>query len=561
MCQQNSDCGTETPTGTKTCCETNLCQAYKTYECINPGQEDAYCQQSQEQRQTDACEFGCSQTTGEEAICNNCSTGWRCKDNTTKAYQDSDCTWKYETFCDQGCSNNQCIINQPDINITCENCINVTEKAIQTINAIKQELMLSAQKTDKEVGNTEAQYTACLVNVLIQPSLVAPNINNNENLKMVFKQIIDDNLKVVYNEHPYENLLTQVYFPELDKIADEIQKINLTEVNNTEFAQDILTYYSYVEQLQKEGTETVDEIITSGNTMKFNLKLILLGGSILKMLVIGSMDTTSYKIFRIITSANGAGGDLEDCILENQAQLKINQVLDLTIQGSMLNSIYHSGKMKNGIEYLNLTKDYPSISISKQDFDPIASTQQFTITNTFSNPITVDTYYDLNVTANGYCGANDIKELPITESETVVPVKLFYDVQKVYKIEYYPEIAELLTGYPLTTLCPIECDLKSTKTANIEGRGWVYVLYGENEAIAAKKFPVFNIFRTEACSPPIQPTVYSGGGGGGGSSHSFMATSKPPAPATPPTYFQKVVSYLFQKSSFDFEILKPYQLK
>ncbi len=45
-------------------------------------------------------------------VSGTCYSRWMCKDSSTQAYQHRDCTWSTEKFCENGCSNSRCILNE-----------------------------------------------------------------------------------------------------------------------------------------------------------------------------------------------------------------------------------------------------------------------------------------------------------------------------------------------------------------------------------------------------------------------------------------------------------------
>jgi hypothetical protein len=58
-------------------------------------------------------------TNGECSSGTTCTSGWKCKDSQTKAYQNTDCSWTSQTYCDNRCSNGTC--NSTTTPVDCEN--------------------------------------------------------------------------------------------------------------------------------------------------------------------------------------------------------------------------------------------------------------------------------------------------------------------------------------------------------------------------------------------------------------------------------------------------------
>jgi hypothetical protein len=79
-CSSNSDCGTDSFIGNKTCSDSNVVQTYKSFTCINPNKEDSTCSSKTETKIIEACQFGCS-----EGKCAappiKCSSNSDCNDN------------------------------------------------------------------------------------------------------------------------------------------------------------------------------------------------------------------------------------------------------------------------------------------------------------------------------------------------------------------------------------------------------------------------------------------------------------------------------------------------
>lgn len=94
VCAKNSDCGTDSWTGSTFCSSNNVAQKWKTYTCSNPGTTSSSCSSAETDKQKESCASGC--------------TNGACQSQLT-CQKSSDCgggsdagVWDREPFCSNG---------------------------------------------------------------------------------------------------------------------------------------------------------------------------------------------------------------------------------------------------------------------------------------------------------------------------------------------------------------------------------------------------------------------------------------------------------------------------
>ncbi len=514
-CYENSDCGETYWTGDSGCCNDegwNICRAYHGYECRNPGEENAYCFEWDGYKQVEEC-FN------------------QCQNNTCQADIEPE-----EPSNETNITDPPVVPEEPD-EPDCENCVNVSEIAdigIEAITSIKQELLLAAQVTDAKVGGTAFEFSECFYNLFIDSSNPASLGFKTVVAKDIFQEFVFDALKGVFYENAYEAAVNDVYIPELEKIAKEIQGMNFTQVNNTEFTQDVKTYFEYLKTVIKSNRESTEEIVASANQLKFKIKLTLLGSKIIRMLVVGSVDAAP-SVIQSLKFANEAGSDIESCFWENYyTQVNVNYVLSMQMKNNMETAISAARIIKETMDYLNYNTETPSITVAGGAFGG----SQYAIRNEFSDLLSLSVYSDINdITVQPYCGAV-ASGLPLLNFSSKLEngTTMQINESQIYSVEYEPLVKEALGKINLQSYCPVDRCYGSAADISVKivSKGDVYVAYGDGRPMAAKRMPFTQYYTTYLCKKAsVTPSSGGGGGGGGGSPNSVMTKSQPPTSTAP----------------------------
>ncbi|MBW3002247.1 hypothetical protein KY338_03750 [Candidatus Woesearchaeota archaeon] len=528
-CYSNADCGENYWTGEPECCNGDgwhICQAYHGYECQNAGTSKAFCFEWDGYKQVEECVTECKDNM--------------CPGEPEEPSNETNATGPVE----------------PDpINDTCEDCINVSEiadKAVESIKSIKNELRITASLIDREVGGTSAEFTNCMWAAFAESAFsTMPNMNSLYPFKdQLFKygltgildgnnisecwleNILNEDCEAIFSEYAYSDMINNTYSKEFDRLIEEIQQLDFNEVQNIEFVKDVLANFDLYNNLTISEKEKIESIIQEGNTMQFQFKIILLGQNIFRLVLIGKTNFNSIKMFELFKFGSGTSADIESCTYEAYAQAKINYVLNVFMKNMIEQTIYRANEIKEATEYLNSAEELPSITVQNNG--------TILVKNAFSKPLIIKALFDENMKAQGYCGA-----IAMGTGGTNIPSKtgeseLLYPEQTSKFEQYYTaEFKQELDGINLNTYCPLDCygQTDAGTSAKIEGEGYAYVFYGDNNTIAVKRVPIKTVYKTLTCKKAIgqKPKVYSsGGGGGGGGSSSSTRTTQPLAVITKP---------------------------
>ena len=88
----------------------------------------------------------------------SCSSGWKCKTEYHKAYQNSDCSWKSTSFCESGCEKGSCLYNRSN-NASSEINTNITQEIEEQVKC-----RIFYTDTEQTCGNGEYSCTGEVMN-------------------------------------------------------------------------------------------------------------------------------------------------------------------------------------------------------------------------------------------------------------------------------------------------------------------------------------------------------------------------------------------------------------